>query len=181
MASFFEELYNKLFSPLSRSPSPLSTPYPSSFLLAHDDDMAPHNTNKSLPPSTMDESAIIDTALAGESVLGYFPSAPRTSSMSSTISSQSDIASSLTTGARPKVKRDAMTTYFPKPTEELNLEEMLAREPRKHTLGHWFKNGKDIKLPVHTPAQQAKAFEDTKKELLRAKEELLMLSINKRA
>ncbi|KAK4456280.1 hypothetical protein QBC34DRAFT_14283 [Podospora aff. communis PSN243] len=182
MASFFDNLY-KLFSPLSRSPSPVSTPYPSSFLLAHDDeDMAPHNIGKSLPPSTMDESAVIDAALAGESAVDYFSSAPRSSSMSSTISSQSDIAGSLnTTRARPKLRRDAMTTHFPKPTEEINVAEMLARKPPKHTLSHWFKNGKDVKLPVHTPAQQAKDFEDTKNELLRAKEELLKLPINKRA
>ncbi|KAK0623543.1 hypothetical protein B0T14DRAFT_495006 [Immersiella caudata] len=180
MASFFEDLYNKLFPPLSTSPPPFSTLHPSSFLLAQDDDMSTQNT-KSLPPSTMDESAIVDSLIGGESVPGYFPTTPRTS-MSSTISSQSDIANRLsTTAARPSIKHDAMTCHFPKPTEELNLDEMLAREPRKHTLGHWFKNGKEVRLPETTPAQQAKAFEDAKKELLRAKEEMLKLYIGKRA
>ncbi|KAK0646596.1 hypothetical protein B0T16DRAFT_390999 [Cercophora newfieldiana] len=174
MASFFEDLYNKLFSP---SPSPFSTPYPSSdsFLLAVDD-MAPHN----LPQTTMDESAIVESVLGGNPVPGHFPSSPR-SSMSSTISAQSDIASRLTTSAAaPRVKLDPMIRHYPKPTEEIDVEAMLARKPLKGTLSHYFKNARDVKIPVKTAAQQAKDFEDTKKELLRAKEEMQRLSTAKR-
>jgi hypothetical protein len=69
-----------------------------------------------------------------------------------------------------------MTRHFPKPAEELSVEEMLSRPPQKHSLGHYVKNARDVKAPVVDKAKQAREFEEAKKELLRAKDELQKLS-----
>ncbi len=116
------------------------------------------------------ESTISDQS--GDS--GYFPTAgddsrPR-SSMSST-TSDSQTVTGVAIGDAP-TKVDALSRHFPKPAEDISVEEMLERPAQKHSLGHWFKNARDLKpLPVDK-AKQAKEFEETKKELLRAKEEM---------
>ncbi|OIW33256.1 hypothetical protein CONLIGDRAFT_165860 [Coniochaeta ligniaria NRRL 30616] len=70
------------------------------------------------------------------------------------------------------VALDALSRNFPKPTHEPTLEEMLARPPQKWSVGHYVKNAREAKAPVHDKEQQAKAFAEAKRELLAAKEAL---------
>jgi hypothetical protein len=49
---------------------------------------------------------------------------------------------------------------------------MLARPPQKWSVGHYVKNARETKAPVHDKEQQAKAFAEAKRELLAAKEAL---------
>ncbi|KXX73980.1 hypothetical protein MMYC01_202271 [Madurella mycetomatis] len=70
------------------------------------------------------------------------------------------------------VALDAMSRNFPKPAHEPSLEELLARPPGKRSLGHYVKNAREVAPPPVDPAQRARKFEDAKRELLRAKEEI---------
>jgi len=182
MATFFEELYHKLFSPLSSLSSPSTTP-PTFFLLA--DDMNPHNDQMYSHPMASHESAIAESTQPGDSsdsASGHFPTSPR-SSMSSTGSAPSAalLSGRLTKPvAQPQVKLDPMTRVYPKPTTELNLDELLARTPGKWSVAHYVKNARDLRIPVMSAAEQAKDFEETKKELLRRAKEDMQLPANRR-
>lgn len=179
MASFLEDLYNKLFSSLSRSASPLPT-QDTSFFLATTTDITSYRSEMSSPPSSVNESAIADTSpssFSSDASSAFFPRAPRTS-VSSTNSSnsfltQSDISKPF---ADPALQVCPMRREYIKPTDEMDFDELLARKPQKWSLGHYVKNARDVKKPVKTPAQEAQAFQDTKAELLRAKEELQRLA-----
>ncbi|GAB1320613.1 hypothetical protein MFIFM68171_10823 [Madurella fahalii] len=70
------------------------------------------------------------------------------------------------------VALDAMSRDFPKPAHEPSLEELLARPPGKRSLGHYVKNAREVAPPPVDPEQRARKFEDAKRELLRAKEEM---------
>ncbi|KAH8909521.1 hypothetical protein BR93DRAFT_924503 [Coniochaeta sp. PMI_546] len=70
------------------------------------------------------------------------------------------------------VALDALSRNFPKPAQEPTVEEMLARPPQKWSVGHYVKNAREAKTPVHDKEQQAKAFAEAKRELLAAKEAL---------
>lgn len=81
-------------------------------------------------------------------------------------------AASTSTAQQKVVAVDALSRHFPKPTEEPTLEEMLARPPQKWSVGHYVKNAREAKTPVHDKEQQAKAFAEAKRELLASKEAL---------
>lgn len=181
MATFFGDLYSKLFPTRVSQTSAYSPP---TFLIT-EYNMPSH----SLPPMSASESAIIDSAAtdspsSGGGESGYFPTTPR-SSMSSDISTQSDLINSVSAAAKsavskpqsipsrpPIVKLDTMSRSFPKPAGELSVEELLARKPHKWALGHWVENARPLKAPVVDKEKLAKEFEKEKMELLRAKEEL---------
>ncbi|KAK3944638.1 hypothetical protein QBC46DRAFT_157616 [Diplogelasinospora grovesii] len=158
---------------LMRRPSHLEVPSPNGMM-------------DSATSSAMSSS----TSLAPDSTTGYFPVASR-SSMSSEVSDENDY----TTQQRPGMHRgettpagtslsqktpkklDALQRQFPKPEHEPTVEEMLARPPQKWSVGHYVKNAREVKAPVVDKEQEAKAFAEAKKELLRAKQELQNLAI----
>lgn len=187
MSSFFGDIYHLLFHPRSRSSPPQP---PSSSSLFENPFLTPHITmnrhgqdySSLMSPS---ESAISDDS-GYSAVPGYFPSSPR-SSMSSTHSTESTnlrpaqperattapVAQlQLPQSAKPSAKLDAMSQAFPKPADDLPLEELLSRPPGKWSLGHYVKNARDVKRPPVDKEKQARDFEAAKRDLLRAKAEL---------
>ncbi|KAK0621249.1 hypothetical protein B0T17DRAFT_508620 [Bombardia bombarda] len=149
---------------------------PSSYAASPTDESSPEPVSGSRKPSEA----------------GYFSSAPTShrSSMSSSTSGATVLTASVdlerdqrvvttttTTTTRPKV--DAMSCKFPKPTQEATLEEMLARPPQKWSVGHYVKHARDYQAPAVDKEKQAKAFADTKRELLKAKEDLKMLALGR--
>lgn len=88
-------------------------------------------------------------------------------------------------GARPEAPRrsatavvapETMSREFPKPAHEPSLDELLARAPGKWSLGHYVKNARvrvASRPAAETEAEErARKFEETKRELLRAKAEI---------
>ncbi|KAK5664056.1 hypothetical protein OQA88_270 [Cercophora sp. LCS_1] len=181
MASFFGDLYTKLFPTRASQPSAHSPP---TFLISPPNMTSPTNGAGYSPLS---ESAIVDSPSSAGGESGYFPTSPR-SSMSSTISAQSDLIKSVTAAApkpavtqtetavaapvlsQPKpVKVDAMLRNYPKPTKEPVLEELLAQKPHKWAVGHWVQHARK-------PRERES---DKQAELRRAKEELLKLAVGR--
>jgi len=75
------------------------------------------------------------------------------------------------------VRADPLSLDFPPPTSEATVEEMLARSPQKWSLRHYLRdNAREAKVAIKDREAQARAFEDAKKELLKAKEELSLLA-----
>jgi hypothetical protein len=75
---------------------------------------------------------------------------------------------------------DALSRQVPKPTHDATLDEMLARPPQRWSLGHYVKNARETRIATLDKEQQAKAFQDAKKELLKAKEEMERLRTGRR-
>ena len=72
---------------------------------------------------------------------------------------------------------DPLSRKFPKPTEEVNVAEMLERKPLKWTLGHYIKTPtKEASDPFNDKAKVAQNTEAKKVELLAAKEEMRRLA-----
>ncbi|KAK4237397.1 hypothetical protein C8A03DRAFT_16047 [Achaetomium macrosporum] len=73
------------------------------------------------------------------------------------------------------VALDPMSRSYPKPADEPSLEELLARQPLKYSLGHYVKHAKAVDpsaVEARLKEEVLKAREETKRELLKAKEEL---------
>lgn len=74
------------------------------------------------------------------------------------------------------VAPEPMSRAFPKPEHEPTLDELLARKPGKWSLGHYVKNARERRQKPavgETEAQErARKFEETKRALRRAKEEI---------
>lgn len=83
--------------------------------------------------------------------------------------------------AIPASQMDPLSREYPKPTEEVNVSEMLKRTPMKWTLGHYIKETPIRKSlsPREDREQATRNLEDKKNELLKAKEEMRKLSIPK--
>ncbi|KAL2143361.1 hypothetical protein VTI28DRAFT_10540 [Corynascus sepedonium] len=79
------------------------------------------------------------------------------------------------------VAPEPLSRDYPKPTEEATLEEMLARKPCKHSLGHYVRNPKESNIH-HEPrteaefAERARKFEEIKRELRMDRERLASLA-----
>lgn len=76
---------------------------------------------------------------------------------------------------------DPLARNFPKPTEDVDLDEMLARKPLKWTLGHYVKEAstREPSKPAEDKDRLAQDMQAKKKEMLAAKEELRRLSASK--
>lgn len=76
---------------------------------------------------------------------------------------------------------DPLARNFPKPTEDVDLDEMLARKPLKWTLGHYVKeaSAREPSKPAEDKDRLAQDMEAKKKEMLAAKEEIRRLSASK--
>ncbi|KAK3302050.1 uncharacterized protein B0T15DRAFT_290056 [Chaetomium strumarium] len=73
------------------------------------------------------------------------------------------------------VALDPMSRSYPKPAEEPSLEELLARQPLKYSLGHYVKHAKAVDpsaVEARLKEEVLKAREEMRRELLKAKEEL---------
>lgn len=82
-------------------------------------------------------------------------------------------------GPESKYPVDPLSRDYPKPTGEVNLDEMLARKPVKRSLAHYIS---EIPLRERTNAMKDKRWvaqdlEEKKRELLEAKKEIQRLSI----
>ncbi|KAJ9154880.1 hypothetical protein NKR23_g2357 [Pleurostoma richardsiae] len=117
---------------------------------------------------------------------GYFPPMPR--SHRSSISSGSDMVTpdmlektpapapqhrtatalaAVAATSHPTKTLDPLARQYPVPAGELNLDELLAREPRKWTLGHYLTTPtREVPPPVQDKERRAKELEAAKKELL---------------
>jgi hypothetical protein len=83
-----------------------------------------------------------------------------------------------------------MSRQFPKPAHEPSLDELLARTPGKWSLGHYVKNARERKKAGVAAAaevergeteeeaeERARKFDEVKRDLLRAKEEMVRRGI----
>ncbi|ROV98434.1 hypothetical protein VMCG_07126 [Cytospora schulzeri] len=95
--------------------------------------------------------------------------------MNSTATSSS--ASSICSPGESAYPVDPLSRTFPKPTEEVNVAEMLERKPLKWTVGHYIKTPtREVSDPFEDKEKIAQDMEARKRELLAAKEELRRLS-----
>ena len=76
---------------------------------------------------------------------------------------------------------DPLSRNFPKPTEDVDLDEMLARKPLKWTLGHYVKevSTREPSRPAEDKGRVAQDMEAKKMEMLVVKEEIRRLSAGK--
>ena len=75
---------------------------------------------------------------------------------------------------------DPLCRHYPKPTADIDVAEALAREPRKWTLGYWAKNARDTRVSIQDKETKSRQFEETKRDLLRAKEEMSRSAVIRR-
>lgn len=95
--------------------------------------------------------------------------------LNSTATSSS--ASSICSPGESAYPVDPMSRTFPKPTEEVNLDELLERKPLKWSLGHYIKTPtREQSDPFEDKEKIALDIEARKRELLAAKEEMRRLS-----
>ncbi|KAL2181759.1 uncharacterized protein P884DRAFT_10081 [Thermothelomyces heterothallicus CBS 202.75] len=78
------------------------------------------------------------------------------------------------------VALDPMSREYPKPTQELSLDEMLARKPGKHSLSHYLRNPRVSKITdeprtAEEFAERARKFEETKQKLRMDREKIAAL------
>ncbi|KAK2605202.1 hypothetical protein N8I77_008057 [Diaporthe amygdali] len=104
-----------------------------------------------------------------------------TSSVDSSSSAERALLSSTAATPSTPSELDPLSRSFPKPTEDVNLDEMLARKPLKWTLGHYVKEvpTREPSKPAEDKDRLARDMEAKKKEMLAAKEEILRLSAGK--
>lgn len=89
-------------------------------------------------------------------------------------------ASSASSTATQGSAVDALAREFPAPSKEIDLDEALAREPRKGTLWHYIKdNSREAKPPAPSKEAQAQQLAAAKKELLEASVEVGQLGIGR--
>jgi hypothetical protein len=119
--------------------------------------------------------------------------ASRTSSVDSSSSAEQAVRSSAAatppspsstsfhSSANQKGDIDPLTRTFPKPSEEVDLDEMLSRKPLKWTLGHYVKEAsmREQTKPVEDRHRLAQDMEAKKKEMLAVKEEMRQISAGK--
>lgn len=99
--------------------------------------------------------------------------APKTLNSTATSSS----ASSIHSPGESAYPVDPLSRTFPKPSEEVNLDELLERKPLKWTVGHYIKTPtREHSDPFEDKEKIAHDMEARKRELLAAKEELRRLS-----
>lgn len=94
-----------------------------------------------------------------------------------------DFTASLKPAPVPTSQLDPLSREYPKPTEEINVSEMLNRKPHKWSLGYYI-NETPIRSPSPSPSRKdpelaAREMEKSKRELLEAREEIGRLSIPK--
>lgn len=116
--------------------------------------------------------------------------ASRTSSVDSSSSAEQAIRSSSAatpsspspTSSRSSAEQtrdvDPLARSFPKPSEDVDLDEMLNRKPLKWTLGHYVKEAatREPSKPAEDKGRLAQDMEAKKREMLAAKEEIRRLS-----
>ncbi|OAA58422.1 hypothetical protein SPI_06495 [Niveomyces insectorum RCEF 264] len=97
-------------------------------------------------------------------------------SASTTMTRSSTSSSTASASRRPMpqpLQHDPLARTYPKPDGELDVAAALARAPLRWTLGYWSKNARDLPEPGQASGDLARQrFEETKRELRRAREEL---------
>lgn len=113
--------------------------------------------------SSVDSSSSAEQAIRSSTAAA--PSSPTSTSSQSSADQTGDV--------------DPLARTFPKPTEDVDLDEMLARKPLKWTLGHYVKetSTREPSKPVEDKDRLAQDMEARKKEMLAAKEEIRRLSV----
>ena len=148
-----------------------------------------YNNMTSAPTGTYTNMSAVSSSSSTSSTASsdnYFSQSRRTSvsSVSSSCmgdsSCRSSRSSSVSSQTQKDIPVDPLSRHYPKPTAEINVAEALARQPGRWTLGYWVKNAKDMQPPVQSRELQATKFADAKRELLRAKGDLELLSFGAR-
>jgi hypothetical protein len=106
---------------------------------------------------------------------GPVPPVNRTGTGASATPSSSAVSLAAAASPTSAARVDPLSRDFPKPAREPTLEEMLARPPQKWSLGHYVKHAREARVPVPDKEAQARAFAETKQQLLKAREELSQL------
>ena len=101
-----------------------------------------------------------------------FSLSPEEARRGSNVSTPATSTASLVSRASSPNPTDVLTRQFPKPGEQLDVAEMLARAPARHSLRYYVKNARDVAATVESKEQQAKAFAEVKARLLKAKDDL---------
>lgn len=82
----------------------------------------------------------------------------------------------------PAPQVDPLSRDYPKPTEEVNVAEMLSRKPMKWSVNHYIKETAALRAAstptVEDRGRAARELEDRKRELLAAKEEIRRLALS---
>lgn len=88
----------------------------------------------------------------------------------------------LPSGPVPAPQVDPLSRDYPKPTEEVNVAEMLRRKPMKWSIGHYIKQTGSARAASTPPAEDgewsAQELEARKGKLLAAKEEMRRLALS---
>lgn len=115
--------------------------------------------------SSVDSSSSAEQAI--RSSAAATPSSPSSSSSQSPAEQPCDV--------------DPLSRNFPKPAEDVDLDEMLARKPLKWTLGHYVKevSTREPSRPAEDKDRVAQDMEAKKREMLAVKEEIRRLSASR--
>lgn len=126
---------------------------------------------KNTPAATPYQSRRSSISSAGTSTVDGSSFADQNKRPAYTTSSS---ASSVCSHSDPSYPVDPLSRTFPKPTEEVNVSEMLDRKPLKWTVGHYIKTPtREVSDPFDQAAQD---MEIRKAKLLAAKEEMRRLA-----
>ncbi|EFX00382.1 hypothetical protein CMQ_7384 [Grosmannia clavigera kw1407] len=101
------------------------------------------------------------------------PTSSNVSSRRSSISTNSVLASDISSVVAPQSQRpklqhsnDPLSRAYPKPERELDVAEALTRTPPKWSLGYWTKNARDMPAPPTSVSRRG--LEKAKQELRKA-------------
>ncbi|TLD23205.1 hypothetical protein PspLS_07301 [Pyricularia sp. CBS 133598] len=155
-------------SPHPRTPTTLSS---ASKPTSTKDGQLPTRSHRSSISSTV--SSTITDLSDGRPGLRGRNSAIASSSFSSSTSLDSNRTTSLT-----ERQRDPLLREFPKPPEQVDIEEMLTRPPGKWSLGHYFNKSRHAaKETMLKPTLEDRKgeLEEAKKQLIAARNEIRQL------
>lgn len=128
---------------------------------------APRSRRSSVASGTSSVDSSSSAEQAMRSSAAATPSSPSSSSSQCSAEQTGDV--------------DPLSRTFPKPTEDVDLDEMLARKPLKWTLGHYVKEAatREPSKPAEDKDRLAQDMEAKKREMLAVKEEIRRLSAGK--
>ncbi|KAL2164593.1 hypothetical protein VTH06DRAFT_3810 [Thermothelomyces fergusii] len=190
IASFFSGLFSKgsgptqtnqtgaAMAPNAENSTAGSLPVPSSPAESSTSSLAPSERDYS-PPTSPSMSASTES-LQQQQQQQQQPDLPQRSQTTPAPASEDDRPVAPRRSATHVVALDPMSREYPKPTQELSLDEMLARKPGKHSLSYYLRHPKESKITdeprtAEEFAERARKFEETKQKLRMDRERLTAL------
>lgn len=144
----------------------------------------PDTMSRSQTPDNMSETSdYADTrhsSVSSESSEASASSAHR-ALQSSALANHPPALSHSVPGLHKPAQVDPLSRVFPKPAQEINVLEALAREPLKWSLGHYIKKAPmgDLDGQIQDKEKAARDKDAKKRLLMEAKEEIRRLSLPK--